>query len=252
MMIINLKGWLALIIFLSRRIFVNKKIFIVVASALLIFSLVVYATYAQEMTPDIEDIANMSDIFVMTFFLLFIPMIYGSSILRSDIDDNSIITILTSPLDRRLIYFGYLISLYFGVIVAMLILASVGPFTFFVLIGVPTGAIDVYIKVCALVIIGSIVYSTLYLTVSLITKKVIYFGLFYAFIWEGFIGFLPGGIGDFTIRHYIRSIRSSWIEYGEFKIYEGTEVGYSFLVLTTITIILITLGSYLLYRKEIE
>tara|TARA_B100001971_G_C18114382_1_gene495993 strand:+ start:218 stop:973 length:756 start_codon:yes stop_codon:yes gene_type:complete len=251
-MTINLKGWLSLFIFLSRRTLVNKKIFIVVAFALLLSSLVVYFTVAEETTPGTEDVADLLDIFVMTFFLLFIPMIYGSSILRSDLEDNSIITILTSPLDRRLIFFGYLISLYFGVIVVMLILTSVGPLTLFALVGIPTGAIDLYIKVCVLVIIGSIVYSSLYLTVSLITKKVIYFGLFYAFIWEGFVSFIPGGIGDFTIRHYIRSIRSSWIEHGEFGIYEGAEVQYSFLVLTAISIALIALGSFLLYRKEME
>ena len=251
-MTINLKGWLSLFIFLSRRTLVNKKIFIVVAFALLLSSLVVYFTVAEETTPGTEDVADLLDIFVMTFFLLFIPMIYGSSILRSDLEDNSIITILTSPLDRRLIFFGYLISLYFGVIVVMLILTSVGPFTLFALVGIPTGAIDVYLKACVLVIIGSIVYSTLYLTVSLITKRVIYFGLFYAFIWEGFVSFIPGGIGDFTIRHYIRSIRSSWIEHGEFAIYEGAEVEFSFLVLTAITLILIALGAFLLYKKEME
>ena len=251
-MMVNLKGWLALVFFLSRRTLVNKKIFIVAAFALILSAIVTYFTFAGETTPGIEDVADLLDIFVMTFFLLFIPMIYGSSILRSDIEDNSIITIMTSPLDRRLIFFGYLVSLYFSVIVVMLVLTSVGPLTLFALVGIPTGAIDVYLKTCVLVIIGSIVYSTLYLTVSLITKRAIYFGLFYAFIWEGFVSFIPGGIGDFTIRHYIRSIRSSWIEHGEFAIYEGAEVEFSFLVLTAITLILIALGTFLIYKKEME
>ena len=86
MMTINLKGWLTLVIFLSRRTLVNKKIFIVVAFALLLSSIVTYFTFAEETTPGIEDVADLLDIFVMTFFLLFIPMIYGSSILRSDLE----------------------------------------------------------------------------------------------------------------------------------------------------------------------
>ncbi len=251
MKVINLNGWLELVVFLSRRMLVNRRMVIVVASALLPVSLMLYSV-AEDLPTGIEDLANMLDFFVLSFFLLFIPMIYGSSILRSDMENNSITLILTSPLNRPLVYLGYLASLFISVILAMLVITSAGPLTFFALVGIETGALDLYVKVCALTIIGSIVYSSLYLTVSLITKRVIFFGLFYAFIWEGFVGFLPGGIGDFTIRHYIRSIGSSWIEHGGLGAYQGSEVFYSFLVLTALTVALVTLGSFLLYVREME
>jgi ABC-2 type transport system permease protein len=248
---INLKGWLALVVFLSRRTLVNRRMIIVAVSALLPISLVAY-TVAEDLPTGIEDLANFLDTIVLSFFLLFIPIIYGSSILRRDLENNSITMILTSPLNRPFVYLGYFASLFISVIVAMLIITSVGPLTLFALVGIETGALELYINVCALTIIGSIVYSSLYLTVSLITKRVIYFGLFYAFFWEGFVGFLPGGIGDFTIRHYIRSIGSSWFEYSELGVYQGSGVLYSFLVLTVVTVTLVALGAYLLYVKEME
>jgi ABC-2 type transport system permease protein len=247
---INLKGWLELVIFLSKRTLISRRMVIVLASALLPVSLVLYGV--SEDLAGIEDMANMLDFIVLTFFLLFIPMIFGSSILRSDLEDNSITMILTSPLNRILVYLAYLSSLFLSVIVAMFVITSAGPLTFFASVDIETGALDLYVKVCTLTIIGSIVYSSLYLSVSLITKRVIYFGLFYAFIWEGFVGFLPGGIGDFTIRHYIRSIGSSWIEYGGLGVYQGSEVIYSFMVLTAVTVALVILGSFLLYKREME
>jgi ABC-2 type transport system permease protein len=250
-MSLNIKGWLALVFFLTKRTLINKKMVIVGVSALLPSFLVIYAN-SQGLDMNAEAFAGMLEIFVLTFFLLFIPLIYGSSILGSDIENNSIILILTSPLNRPLVYLGYLVSLLITVILAMFIITSVGSLTFFLLVGVETVTFDIYINVFALTIIGSIVYSSLYLTMSLITNKVIYFGLFYAFIWEGFIGFFPGAISDFTIRHYIRSIGSSWIEYSGLGVFEGSDVQTSFLVLITLTVGLVVLGSYLLHVKEMN
>ena len=250
-MTINIKGWLALVFFLTKRTLINKKTVIVGISALLPSFLVMYAN-SQGLDMNIEAFSGILEIFVLTFFLLFIPLIYGSSILRSDLENNSITLILISPLNRPLVYLGYLVSLLITVILAMFIITSVGSLTFFLLVGVETATFDIYIKVFALTIIGSIVYSSLYLTMSLITKKVIYFGLFYAFIWEGFISLFPGSISDFTIRHYIRSIGSSWIEYSDLGVFEGSDVQTSFLVLITLTVGLIVLGSYLLHVKEMN
>jgi ABC-2 type transport system permease protein len=247
---INITGWVALVLYLARRTLLNRRMIVAVASALLLYALVTYGV-AEDMK-SINDLTNMLDIFVLSFFLLFIPMIFGSSILRSDLENNSITMILTSPLSRPLIYLGYRASLFAGVVVAMFSITSAGTLAFFLLAGVEAGAIDIYLKVCALTVIGGIVYSSLYLTASLVTKRVIYFGLFYAFIWEGFIGFLPGGIADFTIKHYVRSIGSHWIEHGSLGAYEGSKLLDSFLVLATVTIALVALGSYLLYVKEME
>lgn len=250
MLIENLRGWVALVAYLSRRTLLNRRMLISLACALLLSSLVAYAV-SEEMNR-IDDLANMLDLFVLSFFLLVIPLIYGASILRSDIEDKSITMILTSPLNRPMVYLGYRAALFVCVVVAMLVITSAGALTFFGLAGIEPGALDLYLKLGMLTVIGSIVYSSLYLSVSLITGKVIYFGLFYAFIWEGFVGFLPGGISDFTIRHYVRSIGSSWIEHGGLGSYQGAELLYSFLVLSALAVGLVALGSFLLHQKELE
>ncbi len=246
----EMRGWIALVIYLTRRTLLNRRMLIAAASALLLGSLVAYAV-SEEMT-GIDDLADMLDLFVLSFFLPVIPMIYGSSILRSDIEDNSITLILTSPLNRPMVYIGYRAALFVCVVTAMLIITSAGALTFFGLAGIEEGAPDLYLKTFLLTVIGSIVYSSLYLTVSLITKRVIYVGLFYAFIWEGFVGFLPGGIGEFTIRHYVRSIGSSWIAHGGLGAYQGSDAPQSFLLLAVLTVALVALGSYLLHIKEME
>ncbi len=246
----TLQGWLAITTYLIRRNLLNRRAIIAIACALLLSSVVGYAIF-EEMTA-LEDLVGMLDLLVLSFFLLVIPLIYGSSIMRKEIEKKSITMILTSPLNRGLVYLGYAAALFICVSVGMLIITSAGAMTFFGLAGLEEGSLDFFARFCGLVIMGCLVYSPLYLTVSLITKRVLYFGLFYAFIWEGFVGFLPGEIKDFTIRHYLRSIGSSFIQQGNLGSYQGSGILESYLVIAALTLVLLGLGSFLLYIKEME
>jgi hypothetical protein len=87
--------------------------------------------------------------------------------------------------------------------------------------------------------------------VSVLISKPMYFGLFYAFIWEGFIGSIPGRIQLISVKHYIRSLGSHWLHDGNIAEYEmassATDAAW---VLVIFSLVIFVLGAYLFREKE--
>ena len=79
-----------------------------------------------------------------------------------------------------------------------------------------------------------------------------FFGLFYAFIWEGFVGSLPGAIQKASIKHYLRSIGSGWVDHGEMSMFEeASGASGSAVVLLILTLFFLVMGAYLFRSKEL-
>ncbi len=241
-------GMYAIIKYSTKKILFSKKAFIAVLIALFIAAVMGYAA-----TQDVERLefgTDLLDHLVLFFFMPIIAMVYGSSIIRNEIEDRSITQVLTSPVDRVFSYLAYYISLAISLSVVMLLVITAGFGTFFGQLGVDGNALALYGYMCVLVVVGSCVYSSLFLLVSVVMKRPLYFGLFYAFIWEGFVGSMPGVIKEAAIKHYIRSMGREWIAWGAIANYDASELGYCIQVLLGITVIMIILGMVLFRQKE--
>lgn len=244
----NLIGMTAIIKYSTKKILFSRKAVVTVLIAIFIGTVMGYAA-----TQDLERLpagADFMDALILFFFMPIIAMIYGASIIRDEIEDKSITQILTSPTDRTFAYLGYYISLAIALSIVMVIIVTVGFLSFFGQTGIDGDALGIYASVCGLAIIGALVYSSLFLFISLPLKRPLYFGLFYAFIWEGFIGSLPGRIQEVALKHYVRSIGSDWISYGGITDYSASSVAYSAQVLVGITILFLFLGIVLFNVKE--
>ncbi len=234
--------------FSTRKILLSRKAVLAVLIMLFIGAVMGYAA-----TQDVERLdggTDLMDSLILFFFMPVVSMIYGSSLIRDGINDKSITHLLTSPIDRVTAYLGYYISLVLSVSIIMVLITTVGFLSFYIPQGVDSTAVGIYLKVSSLVVIGSVVYSSLFLMVSIILERPIYFGLFFAFIWEGFVGSLPGRIRTVAIKHYIRSMGSKWIKYGGISNYDATKIGDSTVVLAGLTLTLIVFGSVLFKMKE--
>jgi ABC-2 type transport system permease protein len=99
-------------------------------------------------------------------------------------------------------------------------------------------------------VIGAFAYSSLFIMISVLFSKPIYFGLFYAFIWEAFIGSIPGRIRLLSVKHYVRSLGANWIDEGSISVYDATSVSDSTLVLVVFSVVVFVLGAYLFREKE--
>jgi hypothetical protein len=116
--------------------------------------------------------------------------------------------------------------------------------------GISGDAVGLLIAYLAVLMLGAVVYSSLFLVMGVVLKQPIYLGLIYAFVWEGFIGSLPGAIGNITIMHQLRVIASSQIHNGSISGFSGDAV-VSFIALAVLTAVLLIAGAYAFREKQL-
>lgn len=244
----QITGIKAVMTYSIRKMLLSKKLIITILVAALVTIVMGYA--ATRTTDKLVDGANMMDSLILSFLMPIVAMVYGASVIRDEIDDKSITHVITSPINRLFAYAGYYTAQVMSLCIIMLFITTCGFIAFFGQTGIDGASLDIYSRMCALIIIGSFVYSSLFLAASVIMEKPIYFGLFYAFIWEGIIGSAGGKLHEVAIKHYIRSIGSNWISYGDITKYAASDVPYSFGVLFVVTAVLLVFGALRFRDKE--
>ena len=134
----------------------------------------------------------------------------------------------------------------------MIVITTAGYLSFFGQHGMGSAEFEVFAEFLALVVIGSFVYSSMFLAISVLFKKPVFFGLFYAFIWEGFIGSLPGAIRKASVKHYLRSMGSEWVDYGDISGFDQASSFWgSAAVLIGLMVFFLVFGAYLFREKEL-
>lgn len=242
-------GFMTIVTYTIRKLLLSNRIYITMLITLFVVAIMAYAT-TQEMDR-LDGGTDLIDFLILSFFLPVMAMIYGSSLIRDEMDDRSITQVVTSPMERAVTYTGYYLGLSVSVTIIMLVTLTAGFLSFFGGTEMDSEAWGIYRSMVGLVIIGSFVYSALFIMISVLISQPIFFGLFYAFIWEAFIGSIPGRMQLLTVKHYIRSIGSEWIDYGAISEYpNATSLGDSAIVLTAFVIAVFILGAYLFREKE--
>jgi ABC-type transport system involved in multi-copper enzyme maturation permease subunit len=245
---LNASGLRAMFVYSNKKLLTNRRWLIVAVVAALIG---VVMGYSATLTKDaLMGGSDMLNLLVLSFLLPILSMIFGASIIRNDIDDRSITQVLTSPVDRRVSYLGYYLSLLTVLIAALLLILLVGWTGFYLVAGSGGSAIGMLAAYAGVLVLGAIVYSSLFLVMGVVLKQPIYLGLFYVFIWEGFVGSLPGAIGEFTIMHQLKVIAAGQIPYGSIADTQGDALA-SLVALAVASIVLLVLGAFALREKQV-
>lgn len=245
-----LVGMYALTFHSTKKLLFGRKVIITILVTLFVAAVMGYAG-SQSKNP-LEDGTNLMDTLILFFFMPVMAMIFGSSLIRDEIDDKSITHVATAPLDRAFSYLGYYLPLGIATAVSMVVISTVGMFAFFGQHRIGSDALGIYVDFVALVVIGSLVYSSLFLAISVLFNKPVLFGLFYAFIWEGFIGSLPGAIQNASVKHYLRSLGAGWVRFGDISRWgQASNAWSSAVVLIAVAIFFLVLGAYLFREKEL-
>ena len=250
-------GFQTILLYTIRKLLLSKRIYITLLILLFIVAVMAYAS-TLELTE--EDIANnktkvdigvdMLDVLILFFFMPVMAMIYGSSLVRDEMDDRSITAVVTSPMNRMVTFVAYYLGLAISVSLIMLLIVVAGYLSYFGSVGLD-GTAGIIGSMAALMVIGAFAYSALFIMISVLLSKPIFFGLFYAFIWEGFIGSIPGRISWLSIKHYIRSLGSHWISVGDISAYpDAHSVSGAARVLVILSIVVFVMGALLFRDKE--
>jgi ABC-2 type transport system permease protein len=245
-------GILALTAHLTKKLLLSRKLVITALVAIFVALVMGYAG-SQDADP-LEDGTNLMDTLILFFFMPVMAMIFGSSLIRDEIDDKSITHVATAPLDRVFAYIGYYLPLVITVIVSVAIVTVVGFFAFFGQHGITAESVEILIAFLALIVMGSTVYSSLFLAIGVVFKKPVFFGLFYAFIWEGLItSSVPGAIQKVSVKHYLRSIGSEWVDYGSMSRFEDASgLGDSAIVMIVLAVTFLVIGALLFREMELS
>ncbi|GAA0533627.1 hypothetical protein GCM10010172_13210 [Paractinoplanes ferrugineus] len=127
-----------------------------------------------------------------------ISLIVGTGVLGSEVDDGTIVHILTKPLPRRDI-----------IIAKLLVAAGVSAVTSAVplfIAGVLADSVKFGLALSAAAAVGALAYSALFLLLSLVTRRPVLLGLVYILIWEGLLGRWVSGTRVLSIEQYVITI----------------------------------------------
>jgi len=140
------------------------------------------------------------DTITLTILLPLVAILFGSGAFGAEIDDGTVVYLMAKPVSRWLI-----ISAKVCAAVAMAILLT-GTATALagIIDMVPAGSDGVSATLAQVlgVAVGSVCYVTLFLTLSLFTRRALVIGIGYMLVWEGALSLLLPGIANLSIRQY--------------------------------------------------
>jgi ABC-2 type transport system permease protein len=131
-----------------------------------------------------------------------VSLIIGTGVLGSEIDDGTIVHILTKPLPRREIVLAKLAV----AVVATAVTTAVPLFV----AGLLADSVRLGLALAVGAAVGALAYTALFVLVSLLTKRPVLLGLVYVLVWEGLLGRYVSGTRVLSIEQYVIAI-VDWI-----------------------------------------
>jgi ABC-2 type transport system permease protein len=176
--------------------------------------------------------------FGFSVLLPFTALIIGTGVLGAEIDDGSVVHLLATPVRR-----AEVIITKFAVAAGLTALFAAGPELVAGLLAPNSGRLALALFVGALV--GSVVYTALFVLASVVTTRAIAYGLLYVAIWEGLLSNLVGGVRILSVAHYSLGIANA--------IYPDKNLGAGLSLSTSLILaIVITGGGLYLAARRLE
>src|ERR1700684_660005 len=180
---------------LGRR---RAFLFAIPAVVLIALTLVLRASrHADTLWPD-----RVLGDFGFSVLLPFTALIVGTGVLGAEIDDGSAIHLLATPVRR-----GSIVVTKFAVAAVVTALFAAVPELLAGLLAPNSGKLAFALFIGALV--GSVIYSAVFVLASVLTTRAIAYGLLYVLIWEGLLSNLVGGSRILSIAHYCLGIANA-------------------------------------------
>jgi ABC-2 type transport system permease protein len=127
-----------------------------------------------------------------------ISLITGTGVLGSEVDDGTIVHILTKPLPRRDIILAKL-----GIAIGVSAVTSAVPLF---VAGALADSARLGLGLAAAAVVGACAYSAFFLLLSLLTRRPVLLGLVYILVWEGLLGRFVSGTRVLSIEQYVITI----------------------------------------------
>ena len=127
-----------------------------------------------------------------------ISLIVGTGVLGSEVDDGTIVHILTKPLPRRDIILAKL-----GIAIGVSAVTAAVPLF---VAGALADSVRLGAGLAVAAVVGACAYSAFFLLLSLLTRRPVLLGLVYILVWEGLLGRFVSGTRVLSIEQYVITI----------------------------------------------
>ncbi|MCA2215690.1 ABC transporter permease subunit [Jidongwangia harbinensis] len=124
-----------------------------------------------------------------------ISLIVGTGVLGSEVDDGTLVHILTKPMPRRDIILAKL-----GVAIVVSAVTCAVPLF---IAGALAGSAKLGVGLAVGAAVGACAYSAFFLLLSLVTRRPVLLGLVYILVWEGLLGRFVSGTRVLSIEQYV-------------------------------------------------
>jgi ABC-2 type transport system permease protein len=131
-----------------------------------------------------------------------VALIVGTGVLGAEIDDGTIVHILSKPLPRWRIILPKL-----AVASAVTFVTAAVPMY---VAGVLAEGVRFGLALVAASAVAALAYSAVFLALSLVTRRPVLLGLIYVLVWEGLLGNLVSGTKVLSIQQYAVTL-ADWI-----------------------------------------
>ncbi|MGI0149476.1 MAG: ABC transporter permease [Thermoplasmata archaeon] len=184
--------------------------------------------------------------------LIFVTLVNATTLIREEIEDNTLPYLLTRPISKPAIV-SYKYIAYLGAALILLIPPIILAYGVTESYAGDSWAADLDVLGAFLVatILGSAAYGALFLFVSVMVRKPLAAGLLIGFVWESIVGSIPGDVPMLSIIHYLRSVLKEMISVGPLAGYStSVSAGAAIAVLIAISITMVVLAMVQLQRME--
>src|SRR5947199_164485 len=139
--------------------------------------------------------------------LIFVTLVNATTLIREEIDDNTLPYLLTRPISKPAVvmykYIGYLVAVL--VLLVPPIVLAYGVTEAYQGTGLSSD-LDVLGGFLVTTVIGSAAYGAVFLFISVIFRKPLAVGLLFGFVWESIVGAIPGDVPKLSLMHYLKSV----------------------------------------------
>jgi ABC-2 type transport system permease protein len=125
-------------------------------------------------------------------------LIVGTGVLGSEVDDGTIVHILTKPLPRWNIILAKL-----GIAIGVTAVTAAVPLF---IAGMLADSVRLGLALVVGAVVGAAAYSAFFLLLSLLTRRPVLLGLVYILVWEGLLGRFVSGTRVLSIEQYVITI----------------------------------------------
>lgn len=161
--------------------------------------LIAFAFRAASSSSMVEYTRSSFNTLTVTILMPLVAILFGAGAFGSEIDDGTVVYLLAKPVRRFWIVLAKALAAM--VLSALLTGVSTGLSALIVLASTTDGVAATEAQILA-VVVGSVCYASLFMAVSLFTRRALVIGIGYMLIWEGTLANLLPGIANYSIRQY--------------------------------------------------